>query len=501
MRVAGFDDAMRSVSWIPLLLAVAGACGDGGTSGTTIDVSVVYDQTWELDEISGSIADRTVLLNATSQIRMTVPDAWAGTEVRIELVGMRDGAPFASGGTTVIPVLGDTLSDEIHLALLSCANTCTEGTSMCKADGVVRCEQRADSCFDWAMPVACAAETPHCVDGVCVAEPGVVRPSNADTIGGIETTGLVRDLPTGLFFDTGTNCLANSMLGNCSPVWQASLPEICVCRLDDLTVRDLVVQGPRTLAILASGSVTVEGTLLIAPGMGATSTTPIDGSAGGSFGTRGGGESLAAYGSAALIPLLGGSGGGGDNSRGGGALQITANGSLRVSGAITASGGGGAPNPSRPCRATGGGSGGGLLLEATTVELPGLLAANGGGGSGGRLYYSGSTYYVCGTAGNPGQPSVTNPATGGVGSNACEGFYYGGPGGDGSIGDAAGIDGGGGSSGSIHCTNGNEYTGAPGAGGGGAGRIRINTPTGGCAACATTSPTATFGTLQRELPL
>jgi hypothetical protein len=82
----------------------------------------------------------------------------------------------------------------------------------------------------------------------------------------------------------------------------------------------------------------------------------------------------ATYGNATLIPLLGGSASGSSASNvcnsggGGGAIQIVAGQSITIGayGAISAGGG------------AGGGSGGAILLEAPLVTIRGTLAANGG---------------------------------------------------------------------------------------------------------------------------
>ncbi|MBN2493817.1 MAG: hypothetical protein JXR96_04430 [Deltaproteobacteria bacterium] len=111
--------------------------------------------------------------------------------------------------------------------------------------------------------------------------------------------------------------------------------------------------------------------------------------AGGSGGDGGG-----PCGDPALKPLAGGSGGGagadgnggqgsGPGGGGGGAIQISARGSLTVSGRISASGGPGYPQVSNH-GAGGGGAGGAILLEAPQIALidgPELLVEGGDGGA------------------------------------------------------------------------------------------------------------------------
>ncbi|HLK40803.1 MAG TPA: hypothetical protein VKU41_28815 [Polyangiaceae bacterium] len=149
------------------------------------------------------------------------------------------------------------------------------------------------------------------------------------------------------------------------------------------------------------------------------------------------------YGSATLVPLIGGSAGGNhgdynDGGEGGGAIQISAGTSITLGsvGVLNVPGYGGANT----------GGGGGILLEAPQVTIDGIVAANGGGAGLGTPNSSG--------AGQTGQPSA-QPAAGGA---ATEGV-----GGAGTM---------------INGTAGTYANGHAGSGGGAAGRIRINTTSG-----------------------
>ncbi len=152
------------------------------------------------------------------------------------------------------------------------------------------------------------------------------------------------------------------------------------------------------------------------------------GGAGGDTPNRGGGGGGQANGPAALSPLLGGGGGGGADG---------------YSGAHGQGGGGG-------------GAGGGILLEGASVTVLGRLVANGGGGGAGE-----TSYYAC--SGGPAQPGddghdADEAAPGGA---PCNG--EGGPGGSGGYGGE--LTGFGLQPGGARVTGG---------GGGGVGRIRIN---------------------------
>ncbi len=163
------------------------------------------------------------------------------------------------------------------------------------------------------------------------------------------------------------------------------------------------------------------------------------GSGGGAYGGNGGkGTTYAggtAYGSMTEPTDLG-SGGGvfGPSGAGGGAIKITAGGTAKIDGLITANGGYGEGGYWED--ASGGGAGGSIWIIANTLEGTGILRANGGdtpnknrdggGGGGGRiaLYYTVDNFNFAtitvngGTAGNTAQPGgVGTIYEGGIPSN------------------------------------------------------------------------------------
>jgi hypothetical protein len=245
----------------------------------------------------------------------------------------------------------------------------------------------------------------------------------------------------------------------------------------------LQIFGDLPLAIIASERIDVLGTITgsahkeaaVAGGFSAYAVTPTGagpgggsagavgyyGGGGGSYCGNGGGGGVdkgemppfasahggKAYGSAEIVPLMGGSSGGGDahgssGGAGGGAVQLVAGKEIVIggTGVIAVSGGGGRAGGG------GGGSGGAVLLEAPKVTVTGVLAANGGGGG----------IFAGGSGGQDGT-ATSMPAAGETATT----------GGSGSAG--ASINGEGGLSVSANGTSG---------GGGGAGRIRINTADG-----------------------
>jgi hypothetical protein len=185
------------------------------------------------------------------------------------------------------------------------------------------------------------------------------------------------------------------------------------------------------------------------------------GGAGGTSGGAAGGEpaDLGQCVGETLVPLAGGGGGGKSQGAagggGGGGLQITAYGTLRVSAGavVTAVGAGGQGTQIIANNGGGGGgAGGAILLEGATVDVGnGVISVAGGGGGGGR---------VIAADGQPGRADG-QPATGGVGDGVG---MTDGRGGDGAI-DGAGGAGTSNAAGTLDGTGG---------GGGGVGRIRVN---------------------------
>ncbi len=335
---------------------------------------------------------------------------------------------------------------------------------------------------DTACPTGCA-------DGACN-----FPSSNADVLGTWAPTGVSAVIANGTVFNTSTDCADPSILGKCFVVTQAVGPEICACRVDDLTVHGLSVLGTRALAILAWNDVTVDGLLRMAPGtgIGATVSGQPRLNDGGTYGTQGGthlATQVPVWGDPRIVPLRGGMS---STGSGGGALQISARHAIVVTGTVSAPGAGGAFAANAGAGngiGGGGGSGGSLLLEAPSVRITGTAAANGGSGGGGQLLlHDPDANEVMGTSGFEGRAGLV-AAPGGAGSTAsftggC-GFAQAGRGGAGSAGNGAGA------KGEVPTAPCNLVETAGGCGGG-AGRIRVNASTP-CDCPGTFSPTPTFG--------
>jgi hypothetical protein len=252
-------------------------------------------------------------------------------------------------------------------------------------------------------------------------------------------------------------------------------PQVVVIPLKGMTLvsgNTIRVVGPRPIIFGVSGAASIAGTI----DASASGTTPgaggnyacgsaqggngsgetkrfggASGGGGGGFGTAGGkagtadtdgsdtagGSAGATRGGSSLAPLLGGCAGGqaGDCSSagaaGGGAVQISASGTLTISGTIRANGGSGAT----PCGSndegggTGGGSGGGIFLEGKAVSTGGSTIQANGGSGGHNGQYAG--VYNCGDS-NGGSGSTSSSSAGG-GGVSCQGGSSGGGGGYGRV--------------------------------------------------------------------
>lgn len=131
------------------------------------------------------------------------------------------------------------------------------------------------------------------------------------------------------------------------------------------------------------------------------------GSTGGSYSSYAGGTAGSVYGNERILPTIGGSGGGGAGGLsvyvggagggGGGGIVIASSGTITVSGSVSANGGAGATlnNLNSYAGGGGGGSGGSIRLVANTIAGNGSISATGGGG--------GSNYWTPGGTGGVGR--------------------------------------------------------------------------------------------------
>ena len=299
--------------------------------------------------------------------------------------------------------------------------------------------------FAWALvavAAGCRFDLPRVesVDAATEPDGGVDAPPNADVCYG---SGIVK--PCFAAAPTGTRTLTNPIdtdgATTCTAVTSGA-NGLCVIAAGSISVEELVhVIGAKPLVLVATGSITISGTLDAAshrglatpyttifvgaganPGGGACNagTAPTVSSAAGGGGAGGtltalggnGGDSrnggASEGGVRGVAPTIAGLRGGcpgqnginglpGQGGSGGGAVYLIAETMIAISGQINASGEGGHPGVTNAAGGGGGGSGGMLGLDSPMIMNNGAVYANGGGGAEG----SGTT-----TPGAPGQEAI-----------------------------------------------------------------------------------------------
>ncbi len=286
---------------------------------------------------------------------------------------------------------------------LEACTECEPSTEQCVGDELVLCGDAGDVEQSTNCDLGCL--DPGEADPRC----GVLTPTNLTEDFCSQPVG--NDEPIVGDIDTDEDCD--------TVIIQDEGPEICVLRRDDAYIPngDIRVTGERALAIAATSSLVLEGRIdasaegstggPAASELGIGETAGNDkGAGGGGYATGGapggtvdeagaGGEGGDAYGNVELEPLRGGSRGGDipagnaanplDHGGGGGAVQLVSCGELTISpqGKVHVGGGGGRGGGGSEGGGGGGGSGGAILVEAVSLQVQGILAANGGGGGAG----------------------------------------------------------------------------------------------------------------------
>jgi len=229
-------------------------------------------------------------------------------------------------------------------------------------------------------------------------------------------------------------------------VFDPSGGSVCVIYATDITVGATIrAQGKRPLALAATGTIVVDGTVDVsssmAKGLGAGGDDGqcmfkrdagyrSGGGAGGSFAGKGGdggtgtidpGTSGLASDPIQLPDRLRGGCAGGSVANGGGGVELVASTSITIAGTgrILANGGGGTGGGylgGFQLGGGGGGSGGLIRIAAPSITVRGILTANGGGGGEG-----GDNAAATGMAGGDGTMSTTAALGGAGGGNGGDG--------------------------------------------------------------------------------
>lgn len=373
---------------------------------------------------------------------------------------------------------------------------CDPNEVLCDGDDLVTCDGNGMEatrtpcdigCNGTAMPPRCSRPVPSNTPVTTCVDPGAQS----------------------LVVAANTTRAFNTMDANCQQVivQGANLPKICLMKFIDVTIEagaTVTAVGPNVLSIVATGTMTIDGTVDVSStmaaagpagttmaGAGGAPTAISAGGGGAGDGTNGGAGGVSAlivggmggaagmmYGDGALVPQQGGARGGNGGPQpqqvaaggfGGGAIQLASCKSVAIGAMaiLDAGGGGGAGGngsltaAADPGGGGGGGSGGTILIEAPVVTVAGGVFANGGGGGSGGAHGVGGSPGVDGMRGMDGLRS-TMAAPGGPG--VIVGQVVTGKGGDGGA--------------LMPPEDGGQPTAqlveSSGGGGGAAGRIRIN---------------------------
>jgi hypothetical protein len=353
----------------------------------------------------------------------------------------------------------------------NCGFACDHGYSSCGGGCV---DYATDNSNCGGCAVVCS-ET--CQSGVC-SLPFGYAPSNftATTyVGNVPATGTT--VNCNMTYTSPGASGVSTWCGGTGPyvvpnVAQSGGPKVDVLVFNSLTVASgftLTVTGANPVVFAVYGDASISGTINASasgskPGAGGNNATycgtaPQDSLDAQFGGGGGGGRAVAggkgdqgnqatgsfdnggtASGNSTAVPLLGGCSGeiggnlcnltnctqcqmNGNNCEppgaGGGGVQISAAGTVTVTGAIQTNGSGGTSGGAGQNGGGGGGSAGDILLEGTTVTHAGTLSANGGsGGSGGT---NGGTGGSAGPAGTNDGSAQAAPGNGGGASSAGRG--------------------------------------------------------------------------------
>ena len=152
-----------------VLIAAALLAACGGNPETRVQLTIVADAAWELDDLQLRIGDRAVRADILPVLELVLPDEMGGEPMAIEVWGLALGEQRAYGTTIVTPTRRATTAAMVTLTPLTCGLWCELGTRACDRDGVTECRQAVDGCLAWSPPMTCSADTPYCSNGACSA--------------------------------------------------------------------------------------------------------------------------------------------------------------------------------------------------------------------------------------------------------------------------------------------------------------------------------------------
>ena len=149
-------------------LACLGALAACGPAPTVVRLTIDVDPALAVDGLTltaGAAAPQDLAF--ASELRIRVPDDWAGVVTTFALDGRHGATVVAAGAVTVTPQADAEVTAQIALVPLSCAPICALGAARCAGDAVETCARDAEGCPAWSAAVACPASAPICSNGAC----------------------------------------------------------------------------------------------------------------------------------------------------------------------------------------------------------------------------------------------------------------------------------------------------------------------------------------------
>ncbi|HEU4733087.1 MAG TPA: hypothetical protein VFT22_34575, partial [Kofleriaceae bacterium] len=159
-----------SAALLAAVLGCVAACSSEHV-GTSLRIALGYEEISALDTAEVTLQDRTQTAPIAHELLLLVPDEVAGTEMQVEVWGLRAGKRAAFGRATAVPMLGKTIA--VSLQLFACSPGCD-------GDQLTSCKEPMTTC-----PLGCVdGDEPRCAPPT---PSNGVDPTAADPLQGTTT--------------------------------------------------------------------------------------------------------------------------------------------------------------------------------------------------------------------------------------------------------------------------------------------------------------------------